>query len=349
MAFTPNAELTYWYADDFIPWITGVASHSSPPLVHSLSYGIEEEYVSQSDLKVFDQEALKLLLMGVTIVAASGDDGANSRDVRDYYPYGCGYSPTWPASCPYVLSVGGTMGVESNTEEIVCMADDGGITSGGGFSDLYYAPDYQKAAVDTYFNTIRNKGISLKSGYTIDGRAYPDIAMSAAWYDVVIAGKHVGVSGTSAATPVIASFISLVNGQRLAAGQPPVGYINPILYSSRGIFANDITKGDNKCSGEEGKCCSHGFSATEGWDPVTGWGSVDFVKFAQLLHPRSHGEERERENEREREDKEKIESEGVRKEEKEEEEEIVEKEAEKHNITEEEGEKKIMKRERKKG
>jgi hypothetical protein len=31
--------------------------------------------------------------------------------------------------------------------------------------------------------------------------------MSGSWFDVIIAGKHLGVSGTSAATPVVAGII----------------------------------------------------------------------------------------------------------------------------------------------
>jgi hypothetical protein len=36
-------------------------------------------------------------------------------------------------------------------------------------------------------------------------------------------------------------------------------------------FFNDITYGDNKCCGGYTSivCCSAGFSATTGWDPVT--------------------------------------------------------------------------------
>ena len=57
-------------------------------------------------------------------------------------------------------------------------------------------------------------------------------------------------------------------------GKTTVGFINPILYKSKGIFANDIVNGDNTCFGlddsDSDKCCIEGFYSTVGWDPVTG-------------------------------------------------------------------------------
>eukprot|EP01036_Dinobryon_divergens_P033008 gene33008-42705_t len=61
-----------------------------------------------------------------------------------------------------------------------------------------------------------------------------------------------------------------------------MGYINPFLYKYYASFTNDITSGDNKCSAvSKGihTCCREGFFATEGWDPVTGLGSINFDKF----------------------------------------------------------------------
>ena len=76
--------------------------------------------------------------------------------------------------------------------------------------------------------------------------------------------------------------VSRLNARLLKAGSPPVGFINPTLYASSGVFANDIRSGNNKCTDED-LCCAEGFSAAPGWDPVTGWGSVDFAKLAALL------------------------------------------------------------------
>ena len=52
-------------------------------------------------------QAIKLGVMGVSIVASSGDDGANSYEARGNKA-NCGYNPVWPASCPFITSVGST-------------------------------------------------------------------------------------------------------------------------------------------------------------------------------------------------------------------------------------------------
>jgi tripeptidyl-peptidase I len=78
------------------------------PAVVSISYGSMEKDIDPAVLNSFSTEAQKLGLRGVTLIAASGDDGVagftatNNRNL-------CSYSPFFPASCPYVTAVGGTM------------------------------------------------------------------------------------------------------------------------------------------------------------------------------------------------------------------------------------------------
>ena len=81
---------------------------SKPPLVFSISYGMEERFVTSSERDAFNTQAMKLGAMGVTIVAASGDDGAITREVRISIAE-CKYAPLFPASSPYVVAVGATM------------------------------------------------------------------------------------------------------------------------------------------------------------------------------------------------------------------------------------------------
>ena len=73
---------------------------------------------------------------------------------------------------------------------------------------------------------------------------------------------------------------SLVNARRAAAGAGGVGWINPSIYANPGAF-NDITSGNNSCT--EAFCCAIGFEAVPGWDPATGFGSVDYAKFLAFL------------------------------------------------------------------
>lgn len=108
MATSPESPTTYWYSSlMFSDWLVTVAATSNPPLVFSISYGADEAFMSNSEMKAFSVQAIKLGMMGVTIVAASGDDGAVSDIVRAGKIH-CGYSPLFPGSNPYVVSVGAT-------------------------------------------------------------------------------------------------------------------------------------------------------------------------------------------------------------------------------------------------
>jgi tripeptidyl-peptidase-1 len=99
----------YWGGKDFLlDWIRRVGQMAAPPLVFSISYGMSERDLPPSYGASFDIEAMKLGLRGVTILAASGDDGAVSQDARKN-AIKCAYSPQFPASSAYVTSVGGTM------------------------------------------------------------------------------------------------------------------------------------------------------------------------------------------------------------------------------------------------
>jgi tripeptidyl-peptidase-1 len=107
MAASPGSPITFWYSDQsFSEWLMDVAAAPSPPLVLSISYAAHEDSMTQSELMAFSTEAIKLGVMGVTLVAASGDDGAVSDSVRDFGYSKCGYAAMFPASNPYVISVG---------------------------------------------------------------------------------------------------------------------------------------------------------------------------------------------------------------------------------------------------
>ena len=107
---SPVSPTTFWYTDapDFSTWLIAVAAATNPPLVLSISYGSEEVYVTASEMDAFNTAAIKLGVLGITILVASGDDGAISSDARTEGQTGCYYSPDFPSSSPYVTSVGAT-------------------------------------------------------------------------------------------------------------------------------------------------------------------------------------------------------------------------------------------------
>lgn len=176
-----------------------------------------------------------------------------------------------------------SQGVDNGTPEVVCQADiTNAITSGGGFSTGYPQPLFQKDAVDSYFKKAAAAGQSPVAGYAGSGRGYPDVSLAALSYAVVIGKTFFKISGTSAAAPVMAGFLSNVNADRIALGKGPVGWINPALYTYADSIVNDITSGNNFCAAN-GQRCPQGFYATPGWDPATGLGSVDFAKFQNVF------------------------------------------------------------------
>jgi tripeptidyl-peptidase-1 len=54
-----------------------------------------------------------------------------------------------------------------------------------------------------------------------------------------------------------------------------VGFVNPTLYAHPGVF-HDITTGTNA------GCGTNGFSASKGWDPLTGLGTPNYKKMLAL-------------------------------------------------------------------
>ena len=178
MAMAQGSPMTFWYINNdtspFVAWAEAVAAEKTPALVHSISYGEIERNMDRDLLEMFSIEAQKLGTRGVSIVIASGDDGANSFLARSNKT-ACGLNPSFPASCPYVLSVGATQGPAEYQAEYAETSDKGGvITSGGGFSDYYAAPTFMHEAIETYMATVS----PVPNGtFNTSNRGYPDVAM----------------------------------------------------------------------------------------------------------------------------------------------------------------------------
>lgn len=293
MAVAQNVPTIYYYdlSDDFLlTWAEDLLNMANPPLINSISYAEYEAVLSEDYVQTFETSAMKLAAMGVTIFAASGDDGVGGWLVRQNISY-CGYFPMWPATSPYVTAVGGTQGPESNQPDVGCSSKTGGvITSGGGFSNLYPTPTWQYGPVlGSYFSEINLN--EPEGDFNVSGRAYPDISAMAYNYAITDGNVWKLVSGTSASTPVTAGFFALVNSARIAAKLPPLGWMNPSIYTDFAKYTVDITSGENSCAAgydiADLNCCKEGFTAVLGWDPVTGFGSINFPAFLAAYGPSS--------------------------------------------------------------
>lgn len=161
-----------------------------------------------------------------------------------------------------------TAAIASGTQpEIAC---ESVIFSGGGFSNVFEIPDYQKEAVDSYLTTYPPPYSTDLYNASGAARAFPDISANGANYVIGIDGVFGLVFGTSASSPTIGGIITLINNELLAAGKQPVGFINPVLYANPEVL-NDVVNGTNP------GCGTSGFDATPGWDPVTGLGMLSLV------------------------------------------------------------------------
>jgi len=226
------------------------------------------------------------------------------------------FDPIFPASSPYVTTVGATqlrikngVGKTGMLEEPEHTVTPGayGFSSGGGFSMFTPRPWYQDHAVN-HFLRAHNSTLPPSFAFNAQGRAYPDVAMNG--HNFVLAtglifnllkmldlgaggllGDLIVEQGTSASSPTLAGMISLINSHLLENNQPPLGFLNPLFYKlakEQPASFNDIlpftyentpllfTDASHNNCSRV-TCCEWGFSATPGWDPTSGLGTPDWT------------------------------------------------------------------------
>ncbi|MBU6409760.1 MAG: DUF11 domain-containing protein [Verrucomicrobia bacterium] len=187
-----------------------------------------------------------------------------------------------PLDDPYITIVGGTTLTTAadkswQSETVWNWGNEygsayDGIGSGGGISTTYSIPSWQ-----TNVNFTASGGSSTM-------RNIPDVALTADNVAVFFGGGASGVfGGTSAATPLWAGFMALVNEQAVASGKPSMGFINPALY---GLLQSpnytsdfhDITTGNNEWSQSPNR-----FVAVPGYDLCTGLGTPNGTNLINAL------------------------------------------------------------------
>ncbi|KAF5373905.1 hypothetical protein D9758_000883 [Tetrapyrgos nigripes] len=263
--FIPDSQTPTNTNEPYLDWVNFILSQDSIPQTFTTSYGDDEQSVpSDYALTVCDAFA-QIGARGSSIMFSSGDFGVGGGDCQSNDGANqTRFQPAFPASCPWVTTVGGTTGV---SPEVV--AD----FSGGGFSNLFARPDYQADAVSEY---LKDLGDEFQGLFNKTGRAYPDVSAQGIGFQVVIGGRTQSVGGTSASSPTFAGVIALLNDFRISKGLPSLGFLNPLLYAHPDVF-NDVVSGSNP------GCGTDGFNATTGWDPVTGLGTPDFVKMQGIV------------------------------------------------------------------
>jgi tripeptidyl-peptidase-1 len=83
-------------------------------------------------------------------------------------------------------------------------------------------------------------------------QAYPDVSAQSQSFLIFYQGQGALISGTSASAPTFAAIVALLNDAMLAADRPPLGFLNPLLYSKGAAGFNDITSGNAPGCGTPG-------------------------------------------------------------------------------------------------
>ena len=234
---------------------------------------------------------------------------------------------TFPSSEDLVLSVGGTLvsSLEPSTEvgwsgplppdpalakELPFIS----LATSGGFSERVPVPDWQRlAVVGVSAQRSYSRGANLPAVLPY-GRGFPDVALmasgpalclgrgngvSAMGYRLVVDGQWLGYAGgTSMAAPIWATIIAIANARRQATLQPPLGFVNPLLYylgrtapdAGDHAVLRDITTGNSdiefRVVSGQGRSDHHtlaGYRAKSQWDPVTGLGVPNVKNLVEAL------------------------------------------------------------------
>jgi len=199
--------------------------------------------------------------------AAQGQNLFDASGDHDSWQYG---GSIWPADNAYLTGVGGTdlttTGAGGDWATEVAWSP----YSGGGHSpNNIPIPSWQQATA---------AGCSQCSQTLRNG---PDVSANANFTFYVCADQEPCTAneygGTSFAAPMWAGYLALANQQGVANGNKTLGFINPALYDI-GLGQNydtdfhDITSGNNET-----------YTATVGYDLVTGWGSPNGAALINAL------------------------------------------------------------------
>ena len=273
------------------------------PQVISVSFGTCERAayaaLGRAGLVASEFALQAAALSGVTVVAASGDTGSagcqHSAGPPDHR-----LAVLYPASSTWVTAVGGTNLALTSGNQIAdeIVWNDAKLhlgAGGGGLSALWGRPGVQNGVVAANSRAVPDVSMlaDVKPGYAIYCTT-PDCSRESH------SGPWLTAGGTSAAAPLFAGGLALIDQDLRTQGQEYLGYLDPLLYSvgeSRQgyLLFNDVTRIGNDTGpfipGWQrplGCCAAH-----VGYDEASGWGSVDMAQlasFAVLLQSPSLGD-----------------------------------------------------------
>ena len=162
--FVPDINSPTDTNEPYLTWVNYVISQQDIPQVISSSYGDDEQTVPKSYADRVCQQFAQLGARGISLLVSSGDGGLGGQDNSACFTNDgkntSTFLPEFPASCPYVTTVGATeqfepevaayrypgIGPDNNTH--------GFYASGSGFSYYYDRPSYQDKVVPAYVSAL---------------------------------------------------------------------------------------------------------------------------------------------------------------------------------------------------
>jgi subtilase family serine protease len=263
--------------------------------VISQSFGATEEtFPNAASLMALRSAYLNAAAHHVTVLAATGDDGATDTGLNEvtFYTHRV---VDWPPSDPLVTAVGGTQlhldAAGNRTSPDAVWNDTYNVAQNElGYGDAGPNPDASNGGVSSIFaRPWYQNGVASVVG---NARGVPDITMSAACngatenyqsYPGSPAGWYLSC-GTSEATPLFAGIVALADQ---VAGHP-LGLINPALYAMKAHDAAGlvpVTSGNNTVTfTQDGHTYTVvGYQARRGYNLASGLGTVNAAFFVPAL------------------------------------------------------------------
>jgi len=263
-AVAPGAKIVVYFAPNttkgFLDAINAaVHDRANDISTISISWGAAESAWTPRAMNAMNAAFQAANLLGISVFCASGDNGSGDG-VGDGSAH-----VDFPASSPFAIGCGGTTMTASGTSITSEVVWNGQGATGGGVSDHFPVPPYQKSIRPT----------SVNAPGTRRGRGVPDVAAVGdpeTGYQVFVDGQAMVFGGTSAVAPLWAGLTALVQ----QATQRRIAPAHATLYQSPDVF-RDVTEGDNG-----------GYAAQAGWDACTGLGTpIGSALLTTLSHTQS--------------------------------------------------------------
>jgi hypothetical protein len=226
----------------------------------SISFGIPEQ----------GGESTGFTTPGHLVLAASGDAGY----LNVLVPQIGGQSPSYPASAPDVLGVGGTelVALGGGTYGEKVWNDGQGGAGGSGCSTEFPMPGFQSAFLASHagaFGACKNRDsvdVSAAAEFATGSQGEAGIA------EFDAQDRWGAVVGTSAASPMVAGIFTRLGLAATLSMDLGFPYVNAEAF-------HDVTVGDNLVGNT---CPDMNCMAGVGWDGPTGVGTPDGAKLALL-------------------------------------------------------------------